>query len=63
MMNLAKHLPCKTCGKAIQRDYMATHEKIHLGERPYLCELCGATFTLADRLRVGLRKKSINRYE
>ena len=45
-------IPCVTCGKLVNRDYMKEHAFIHTKERPFLFEQCGSTFSLADRLRV-----------
>lgn len=50
----AKRLPCSICGKEISADYMTDHVKLHAQDRSYLCELCGASFVLADRLRVSI---------
>ena len=34
---------------------MPIHVKIHTTERPYLCEQCGQTFALPERLRNHLK--------
>merc|ERR1719153_76005 len=43
--------PCSHCGKEFtKKANMKVHERIHTGEKPYMCNVCGQTFGGASNL-------------
>ncbi|CRK86755.1 CLUMA_CG000587, isoform A [Clunio marinus] len=44
-------LPCKVCGKIINKDSLKQHlDGVHLNIKPYRCEICRNTFTTKSNL-------------
>ncbi|XP_074655718.1 uncharacterized protein LOC141909230 [Tubulanus polymorphus] len=47
---------CRFCGQLCQSNsYRKIHERIHVGDRPYKCKICGNTFTQSSSYRRHLR--------
>lgn len=42
--------PCHICGKLLTKKAMKSHARTHTGERPYKCDICSMSFTLAANL-------------
>ena len=44
---------CQICGKSVA--HLKNHTRIHSGEKPYRCDVCGKAFARADNLTAHLR--------
>lgn len=44
-----KH-PCHICGKLLTKKAIKSHARTHTGERPFKCDICSMSFTLAANL-------------
>ncbi len=46
----SKRVPCKLCKKTVIRRNWETHQKWHVGENQFKCELCDERFTHINSL-------------
>ena len=47
------HLKCKTCNKSFKKaSYLAKHEKIHTGDKPFKCDTCEKRYSRSCRLKI-----------
>lgn len=54
---------CEICGKRFtQTGHLASHMRIHNGEKPFDCKLCGKWFTEKSSVKRHLRKMHFNQY-
>lgn len=54
---------CEQCGKRFtQTGHLASHMRIHNGEKPFDCKLCGKFFTEKSSVKRHLRKMHLNMY-
>ena len=52
---------CKFCTKSFHRkDHLQQHERIHTGEKPYLCPVCGRGFNQRSPMIYHMKKYCIN---
>ena len=48
-----KRFPCEHCGKTFsERSRLLIHNRVHSGDRPYECDLCGFSCAQKDNLRI-----------
>lgn len=46
-----KNIVCQECGKKFFKEWnLKMHMNVHTGVRPYMCEICGASFALSGNL-------------
>ncbi|CAL1530490.1 unnamed protein product, partial [Lymnaea stagnalis] len=48
---------CSVCCKAFTcSSHMRSHEKLHSGEKPHRCDICGSKFTKRSSLKKHLKR-------
>jgi KRAB domain-containing zinc finger protein len=54
---------CEYCHKLFRdRPKLEGHRRIHTGEKPFFCEICGNNYALKDSLRTHLKQKHDDNY-
>ena len=49
--------PCRFCNKIFSAPcHVTKHERIHTGEKPYSCEICGKTFAEKGNMKAHLAR-------
>ncbi|KAM3625196.1 uncharacterized protein V6R79_008473 [Siganus canaliculatus] len=51
---------CSYCGKSLRDPHsLKSHERLHTGERPHRCPVCGKGYTLATKLRRHIKSSHV----
>ncbi|XP_036952211.1 zinc finger protein 408-like isoform X3 [Acanthopagrus latus] len=51
---------CSYCGKSLRDPHsLKSHERLHTGERPHRCPVCGKGYTLATKLRRHMKSSHV----
>ncbi|XP_038557389.1 oocyte zinc finger protein XlCOF6-like [Micropterus salmoides] len=51
---------CSYCGKSLRDPHsLKSHERLHTGERPHRCPICGKGYTLATKLRRHIKSSHV----
>ena len=53
---MAKEIPCPLCPKVfLAPSKLRRHMLVHRDEKPYMCEQCDKTFSLANHIKLNMR--------